>query len=67
MTLGENIRKKRLELDIEQQELAQRIGITKGMLCRIERNLQTPSVSVLVCIADTLHCSIDELLGRKAS
>lgn len=67
MTLGENIRKKRLELDIEQQELARRIGITKGMMCRIERNLQPPSVSILVCIADALHCSIDELLGRKAS
>lgn len=67
MTLGENIRKKRLDLDIEQQELARRIGITKGMLCRIERNLQTPSVSVLVCIADTLRCSIDELLERKVS
>lgn len=67
MTLGENIRKKRLEYDIEQQELAQRVGITKGMLCRIESNFQPPSVAVLVCIADTLHCSVDELLGREAS
>lgn len=67
MTIGENIRRKRLEYDIEQQELAKRIGVTKGLISRIERDLQSPSVSVLVCIADTLHCSTDELLGRSVS
>ena len=36
MTLGENIRNKRLEYDIEQQELAQRIGVNKATICGIE-------------------------------
>ena len=67
MTLGENIRNKRLEYDIEQQELAKRVGVTKAMMCSIETGVKIPSVAVLVRIADTLHCSVDELLGRKVS
>lgn len=67
MTLGENIRKKRLEYDIEQQELAKRVNVTKSFICRIEKGRQIPSVKMLNKIADVLHCSIDELLGRKAS
>lgn len=42
MTIGENIRRKRLEYDIEQQELAKRIGVTAGLISRIEReNLES--------------------------
>lgn len=67
MTIGENIKRKRLEYDIEQRELASRIGVTAGLISRIERDLQPPSVGVLVCIADILHCSTDELLGRSVS
>ena len=63
--IGENIKNKRLEYDIEQQELAKRVGVTKAMMCSIETGVKIPSVAVLVRIADTLHCSVDELLGRK--
>ncbi len=65
--IGENIKNKRLEYDIEQQELAKRVGVTKAMMCSIETGVKIPSVAVLVRIADILHCSIDELLGRKVS
>ena len=67
MTLGENIRSKRLEYDIEQQELAKRIGVNKATVCGIEAGVKIPSVALLISIADVLHCSIDELLGRKVS
>ena len=66
MTLGENIRKKRLEYDIEQQELAKRIGVSKMTISYYESGMRVPTVANLVSIADALHCSIDELLGRKA-
>ena len=65
--IGENIKNKRLEYDLEQQELAKRVGVTKAMMCSIETGVKIPSVAVLVRIADTLHCSVDELLGRKVS
>ncbi len=65
--IGKNIRNKRLEYDIEQQELAKRVGVPKATICNIETGVKIPSVAVLVRIADTLHCSVDELLGRKVS
>lgn len=67
MTLGENIRRKRLEYDLTQLELAKRIGVTKAMICYYEQGVKLPSIATLISMADTLHCSIDELLGRKAS
>lgn len=65
MTIGEAIRAKREKNDIEQTELASRIGITKQLLSRIETNATIPSVKVIISLADTLHCSTDELLGRE--
>lgn len=65
MNLAENIKKKREEYDIEQQELARRVGVTKSFISQMERGLKTPSVAVLASIADALHCSTDELIGRK--
>lgn len=67
MTLGENIRRKRMEYGIEQQELAARCGAVKSYICNVECGIKIPSVAVLIRIADTLHCSIDELVGRKVS
>lgn len=65
MNIGEGIRKKREEYDLNQQELAERIGIAKSNLCAIEKGLKIPSLMVTIMIADTFHCSVDELIGRK--
>ncbi len=67
MTIGENIKNKRIEYDIDQQELARRIGVSKTLICTIEKGVKTPSLAVIISIADVLHCSVDELLGRKVS
>lgn len=65
--VGKNIRAKRLEYDMEQQELAKRAGINKSQLCNVERGRKGISVDALNKIADALHCSVDELLGRSVS
>lgn len=67
MNIAESIKKKREEYDIEQQELAQRIGVNKSFLSAVEGGTRTPSLAVTIALADTLHCSIDELIGRKVS
>ena len=67
MKLGENIRRKRLECDLEQQELAKRVGVNKSCICQYEKGIRCPSVGVLCKIADTLQCSLDELRGKKVS
>ena len=65
MTIGESIRERRKIYDIEQQELASRIGIPKQRLNSIETGQSMPTVNILIALADTLHCTTDELLGRE--
>lgn len=67
MNIAESIRKKREEYDLEQQELARRAGVSKSLICAIESGLRLPSLATTIAMADTLHCSIDELIGRKVS
>lgn len=65
MNIAESIKKKREEYDLEQQELAKRAGVSKAMICSIESGTRIPSLSTAIAMADSLHCSIDELIGRK--
>lgn len=67
MNIAESIKKKREEYDIEQQELAHRAGISKSLLSAIEGGTRFPSLPTAIALADTLHCSIDELIGRETS
>lgn len=46
-TLGYKLKKLRIENRLEQSELAEKIGITKKHMSRIERNLNTPRESTL--------------------
>jgi XRE family transcriptional regulator, master regulator for biofilm formation len=46
-------------------ELAKRSGVSKSYLSQIERNLQiNPSLQLLSKLANSLECSVDELLGH---
>lgn len=65
--VGRNIRKKRLENDMEQQELARRAGVNKSLLCGVELGKRRITIDDLSKVADVLECSVDELLGRKIS
>ena len=65
--IAKGIKNKREEYQLEQQELAQRAGVSKSLLCAIEKGQRLPSLLATVAIADVLHCTVDELLGRKIS
>ena len=64
--LGQNIRKARKEYGMNQTVLAERAGLSKTSLSLIESGItKDPGVSYIVRIADTLHLSVDTLLGRE--
>ena len=67
MNIAESIKKKHEEHDLEQKELAQRAGISTSLMCAIEKGYKYPSLLATIAMADALHCSLDELLGRKVS
>lgn len=61
--LGENIRKRREELDMPQSVLARKVHVNPSLICRIEKNAKTPSLPLLKEIADALECSVGSILS----
>ncbi len=47
LLIGQNIKSKRTEKNITLEELAQRAGVTKGLISQIENNRTVPSLPVL--------------------
>lgn len=69
MTLGENIRRRRLEALLSQEELGLKVGVRQEMICQIEKGTKLPSLPLGNAIAEVLGCTVDELLkgaGKEA-
>ena len=60
--LGLNIRTRRKELAISQEELARRCNIDRSYMGQIERGTANPSLAVIDAIAFALMVSVSELL-----
>ena len=65
--LGLNIRSRRKELAISQEELARRCNIDRSYMGQIERGTANPSLAVIDAIAYSLMVSTSELLREYAS
>lgn len=63
MSIGDNIKRKREEYGIRQQELAKRVDLSGAAMSYFESNEKIPSVAVLKKIAKVLHCTLDELVN----
>ena len=62
MSTGRRIRKRRQELELTQQELAQALGLTSQHISAIEQDKRTPSLSSLSKLAQELGVTVDFLL-----
>lgn len=62
MSLGENIRKYRKELDLTQETLAKKVGVIQSNVYRWERDIVVPSIETIKKIAEALSVSVDGLL-----
>jgi len=62
LRLGDNIRKIRKRSDRSLQQLADQIGVTKGLLSQIERGRTNPSMNTLWSLADALGVHVTRLL-----
>jgi transcriptional regulator with XRE-family HTH domain len=64
-SIGGSARQGRRELDLTQEDIAERVGLSPEFYARIERGHALPSVPTLVRIAAALCMDPDELLGRS--
>lgn len=65
MSIGSNIRSKRLELGLSQEVLADNLHISQATLSNIESNKSIPDVILLQQIADALDTDLNSLIDSK--
>lgn len=62
MQLGEQLKTQREKLQMTQQDLAERLHVTRQTVSRWENNTTYPNLDTLVDISDVLSISLDDLL-----
>lgn len=67
MTFGERIRQQRQALNVTQQGLAEAVGVTPQHISGIEQDRFTPSLALLLKLAEELGVTTDYLLSGKES
>ena len=63
VNLGETIKSLRLEKGFTQPQLAEMVGVSKGMISVWENNINEPKASYIKALAQALEVSADYLLG----
>ena len=61
MRLKNHVKQHRARLDLTQQELADRVGVTRQTILAIEKEHYVPSALLAFLIARELEMSVDEL------
>ncbi|NLL36641.1 MAG: helix-turn-helix transcriptional regulator [Fretibacterium sp.] len=64
-SIGANIKARRRELGLNQEEVARSLGLTQANISRIESSTKGPSSEMLVALAEVLECDVHELLGLE--
>ena len=63
--LGEKIKYLRLEKGLTQPKLAEKVGVSPGMISIWENNINEPKASYLKALATALDVSVSFLLGEE--
>lgn len=61
-TIGKHIREKRKARGLVQEELAEKVGLSKNYIGMIERGKRLPSLDTFIIILNELDVSADEIL-----
>ena len=62
-SIGANIKAVRRALGLNQEDLAEKLGLTQANISRIEASVKGPSAETLLAIAGALGCDVRELMG----
>ncbi|PWJ44506.1 helix-turn-helix domain-containing protein [Sediminitomix flava] len=57
--VGRKVKRLRKQLQLSQEELAQKTLIPQSQLCRIEKGVMTPSLSDLIQLSRSLSVNVD--------
>ena len=65
MSLGENIKNRRMERNLTQEVFAAQIGVGRSMLAQIERGTKVPNMILGREISKQLGCTMEELMEME--
>lgn len=66
MSIAENVRVRRIERGLTQQELGDKVGgVGRSYIAQIERGSKVPSMYMGKMLAEALGCKLDDLLREK--
>jgi transcriptional regulator with XRE-family HTH domain len=63
--IGERIKRKREQLNLQLNDLARRVGVSSSALSQIENSKAFPSIITLKSIAENLHTTVGDLIGEN--
>ena len=66
MSVGNNIKRRREEKGLSQNELAEKIGCSRSLIAQFEIDNKMPTLAMGKAIADIFGCTVDELVSGKA-
>ena len=66
MDIGKKLRRMRLQLNLTQEELADRCELSKGFISQVERDLASPSIATLTDILECLGSNLQEFFHDAA-
>lgn len=67
MTLGENIKKRREELKLSQEYVAEQLGVSRQAVSKWETGQSEPTASNLIQLAEIFKVNLSELVGSCES
>lgn len=65
MSIGNNLKKLRLNNKLTQMQLSQKLGIGQTTIAAYENGVHIPQISSLIAYANYFNCSLDYLVGRN--
>ncbi len=65
VNIGKKIRALRLGNNLTQEELANRLELTKGYISQLENNLTSPSMQTLFSILEVLGTDVHEFFSHE--
>ena len=65
MIIGERLKAARKNKNMTQQELGEKLGISKVSVCGYEKGIRIPTIENFIQILDILEITADYLLGRE--
>ena len=62
MNFGENLKSIRKQKKISQEELAEKLGVSRQSISKWETGENYPSMTNIMCLTDIFHCKINDLV-----